>query len=356
LQTHWLGKPAMIEPLHVVNPRGRDSFCDYRQGVGTPGDSTHAPVNYHGYAAASNGVFTPDWKLLPEQGHVLLLLRRRLPVALRALRSMKKRGRLVLLTWKETAPHQVALQMRRWGNKRKLAALLREADGVMAPSRWAAQYFEDVMAEMGLRRPVFEVPTPYPLEQAGWDDARPLGERAGIIVGTREWQVPSRRHEDAIATALQLARPTGTHVTVIHTGNATQRERLLAMADSHSQPIRIVDRLLAYPEWLSLLAEHRLVLQCDASRTPGQVAGDCLLAGLPCAGGNGMIERLVFGRLGNDDGQPNHALSFDLLGNDNDWQRIMAEAKQLAHAKVSHSAFRQRWTDIVRELQNRSQP
>jgi hypothetical protein len=42
------------------------------------------------------------------------------------------------------------------------------------------------------------------------------------------------------------------------------------------------------------MAGHRLVFQLDRSGVPGQVAGDALLCRLPCVGGDGAIERLVF--------------------------------------------------------------
>ena len=45
------------------------------------------------------------------------------------------------------------------------------------------------------------------------------------------------------------------------------------------------------------MARHRIVFQLDRSAVPGQVAGDALLCGLPCVGGDGAIDRLVFPEL-----------------------------------------------------------
>jgi hypothetical protein len=42
------------------------------------------------------------------------------------------------------------------------------------------------------------------------------------------------------------------------------------------------------------MARHKIVLQLDTSFVPGQVAGDALLCRVPCAGGNGAIDRLAF--------------------------------------------------------------
>jgi hypothetical protein len=51
---------------------------------------------------------------------------------------------------------------------------------------------------------------------------------------------------------------------------------------------------LPYPDYLREVARHKIVLQLDTSFVPGQVAGDALLCRIPCAGGNGAIDRLAF--------------------------------------------------------------
>ena len=37
----------------------------------------------------------------------------------------------------------------------------------------------------------------------------------------------------------------------------------------------IIEGWLPYPDYLRLMAQHRIVLQLDRSAVPGQVAGDC---------------------------------------------------------------------------------
>ena len=61
--------------------------------------------------------------------------------------------------------------------------------------------------------------------------------------------------------------------------------------------LRVVEERLPYPKYLRVVAGHRLVFQLDASTVPGQVAGDALLARVPCVGGHGTTERLVFPEL-----------------------------------------------------------
>jgi hypothetical protein len=58
--------------------------------------------------------------------------------------------------------------------------------------------------------------------------------------------------------------------------------------------LRILTKKLAYPNYLREIARHKIVLQLDTSFVPGQVAGDALLCRVPCVGGNGAVDRLVF--------------------------------------------------------------
>jgi hypothetical protein len=58
--------------------------------------------------------------------------------------------------------------------------------------------------------------------------------------------------------------------------------------------LRVLNKKLAYPDYLREMARHKIVLQLDTSFVPGQVAGDALLCRVPCAGGNGAIDRLAF--------------------------------------------------------------
>jgi hypothetical protein len=41
--------------LAVLNPGGRDPNQSFSSGAGTPDAAGHAPVNFHAYAACTNG-------------------------------------------------------------------------------------------------------------------------------------------------------------------------------------------------------------------------------------------------------------------------------------------------------------
>ena len=120
-----------------------------------------------------------------------------------------------------------------------------------------------------------------------------LRQRRGIFIGTREFSVPSRNHLLAISSVLKLGQP----VTVINTEGWTGARLLRSI----SRDLRIISGKLPYTDYLCLLARHRIVFQLDRSAVPGQVAGDALLCGLPCVGGDGAVDKLAFPGLCGDE-------------------------------------------------------
>src|ERR1700728_2495835 len=96
--------------LAVINPGGRDAEQGFPDGAGAPGDGgLHAPVNYHAYAACTQGTFYRDVERIPaEQQEVLVVLRRDLKDGLHAVQKLKAEGRKVAVSLKECGLHQVA--------------------------------------------------------------------------------------------------------------------------------------------------------------------------------------------------------------------------------------------------------
>ncbi len=270
--------------LAVLNPGGNDREQSFPDGAGSPDDpSPHPPLNYHAYAACTGGTFYRDPARLPPGARaVLLVLRRDLKHCLNALRLLKAEGRQVAVSLKESGLHQVAQLLGDAGNLTLFREICALADGCLASTPDLC----GICGAAGGRRASF-IPTPYPVETAGWNFALPLADRSGIFIGTREWDIPSRNH----AAALLLAASLGTRVTVINEDGRSGRKRLEAIGAANLQ---IIDGRLPYPDYLRLIARHRIVLQLDRSAVPGQVAGDALLCGLPCVGGDGAIERVAF--------------------------------------------------------------
>jgi hypothetical protein len=310
--------------LTVLNPGGRDPEQDFSSGINAPNDREHAPVNFHGYAACTGGVFQRDVKrAVATDRPVLLLLRSDFKAAQRAFRTLKERGLPVVVSLKETGLHQIARQL---GNAKRAARfreIVRAADACLAATPEALHFY-------GTGR---FIPTPYPLHDPRWDFSRPFDERRGIFIGTREWNVPSRNHLAALALALGLDEP----VTVFD-ANPRRCHKVLEALDLPLGSLRVIVRRLPYHDYLAEMARHKIVLQADKSAVPGQVAGDTLLCRMPCVGGDGAIDRLAFPEVcgyGRSLGELND-LARRLLRDPEFYSATVAASQQSARERVGY--------------------
>lgn len=275
--------------LTILNPGGRDAAQDFPDGAGETA-LPHPPTNFHAYAACTHGSFQRETKVAAASRRpVLLLLRGDFGASERALETLQKAGCFVAVSLKETGLHQIADQLRSSSRLARFVRLAQEADACLAPTPEAADLFRAVRAD---DRAAF-IPTPYPIDDARWDFSRPIEQRSGIFIGTREWNVPSRNHLAALLVARRLSESTGEHVTLFDY-EGRKGARLLSEIGFGSGKLRVLNRKLAYPDYLREMARHKIVLQLDTSFVPGQVAGDALLCRVPCVGGNGAIDRLAF--------------------------------------------------------------
>lgn len=330
--------PETCAPLAVLNSSGRDADQDFPDFAGAPDPAVHAPVNYHGYAAATGGAFLKSVEAVRRRGlkNVLLLLRSDLRASLTALRQLQSQGCRVFVSFKESGLHQVSQTLLKPGNPAFFADLCQMADGAVSST-------EDLVAiyqAAGARRLGF-IPTPYPVEDPRWDFSIPVTERSGIFVGTREFDVPTRNHALALTSAFSL----GESVTVVNDDGRTGRRRIESLAAGRpGVKLQIIEGRCPYPEYLRNMARHRLVWQWDMSAVPGQVAGDALLCGIPCLGGNGATERLVFpGLCGHGRTLPEGMeLARRLLADTAFYEAQNQEAKVAALASVSFAVVRER--------------
>ncbi len=275
--------------LAVLNPGGRDPEQSFADNAKLP-RGAHAPVNYHAYAACTGGMFFRDAKAAAECGSpVLLLLRGDFRAGERALRVLQSAGRQAVVLLKETGLHQIAEQLSDSTRLARFLDIVERADGCLAPTPEAADIYAHIRADRGA---VAFIPTPYPLHDQRWDFSRPVSDRDGIFVGTREWKVPSRNHAAALLAARRISDATGARVTVYNV-DGRAGERLLGAIGFRPGQLRVLTRGAAYADYLRVVAEHKLVLEMDTSFVPGQVAGDALLCRLPCVGGNGAVDRLA---------------------------------------------------------------
>ena len=269
--------------IAVLNPGGRDREHLFPDGAGFPDGRGHPPVNYHAYAACTKGGFFRDASAIPKDVRaVLLLLRSDLKASLAAMTALRSQGRTVAISWKESGQHQVAQQLDSAANLALFREICASADAALSSTTELVPLY----LAGGARAAKF-IPTPYPVEDSRWDFSRPLAERSGIFIGTREWDVPSRNHAAALLHACALGEP----VTVFNLDGRAGQKKLDALGCAR---LRVIDGRLPYPGYLREMAKCRVVFHRDASAVPGQVAGDALLCRMPCVGGNSAVEQLAF--------------------------------------------------------------
>src|SRR4030095_16694243 len=98
--------------LTVLNPGGRDPEQQFQNGPAL-GEDTHPPIKFHAFPACTLGACHRDTRrALDENTPVLLLLRSDFRASERALAELKREGRAVAISLKETGLHQIAQQLR----------------------------------------------------------------------------------------------------------------------------------------------------------------------------------------------------------------------------------------------------
>src|SRR6266571_5891998 len=337
--------------LTVLNPRGRDHQQQF-QNLPGPGEGAHPPINFHAFAACTRGTFHFNPRsAIAEDTPVLLLLRSDFRTAERALSDLKKQGRIVAVSLKETGLHQIAKQLRDRARLSRFMKILAEADGYIATTPEAAEIYQRVRSKRDPATVAF-IPTPYPVEDRRWNFSVPANEQSGIFVGTREWDVPSRNHFAGLLVARQLCEATGQLVTAVNLDGYKAR-RLLDELRFPEGKLRLIERRKPYPDYLRDVAPHKIILQLDRSHVPGQVAGDALLCRIPCVGGDGAIERIAFPKTCGEGRTITEIVSMalGLLKNADLRVAIVTESQERTLEQLSFQAVRSQLADFFARLQ-----
>ncbi len=345
--------------LAVVNPGGRDPEQHFPGGAGSPDAPgvSHAPINYHAYAACTGGSFHPQANsALVLNRPILLLLRRDLKGAWKCLRRLKKFNRPVAVAFKEAGAAQVAARLTGGADLRRLTDIVDLADGCLAPVPWMVDFLASLRSTPPTERAgtVAFLPTPYPVDDARWNFSIPPAQRHGVFVGTREFATPSRQHLRALLAARGLHRTTGESVTVLNPEGRAAAGALAALGFSKrpDSPLRVLPGPLPYTEYLRVLARHKLVFQLDRSGVPGQVAGDALLCRVPCVGGDGAVEQVAFPELNGLRREPDElsALAAALLTDSDRYDHAWRDAQARAAQELSFRVTAERLTHFYRTL------
>ena len=291
--------PATHFQLAVVTAGGRDGRQTFPGGAGKLGDPGHLPINFHAYAACTLGTYLSGDTAMPEEKYVLLLVGSRVERAELLLRKLKNAGKTVLITIKETGLQQIGAHFQKFENWQAFQRICTLADGAIATTYDTEPLYKAANPKL----PTLFLPPPYPVEE--WDLS--CAEKKGIFIGTRQLFVTSRNHALALAMVAPLANELSETVTVIsgRASNLPPLKRVLNKVKDYSHDwhsrfgdsapqVKVISKQMPAADYLRTMASHRLVFQLDQSSVPGQVAGDALLCRIPCVGGNGTAERLIF--------------------------------------------------------------
>ncbi len=337
--------------LTVLNPGGHDPEQQFHS-VPDSGEGAHPPINFHAFAACTFGAFHRDARrALGEKTPVLLLLRSDFRASERALAELKRAGRTIAVSLKETGLHQIAQQLGDPGKLARFIKIVTQADACIATTPEAAEIYQRIRSKNDPATVAF-IPTPYPIEDQRWNFSMPRNEQSGIFVGTREWDVPSRNHFAALLVARQLSEATGEPVTVVNLDGYKGR-RLLGELNFPEGKLRLIEKWKAYSDYLRDVGRHKIVLQFDRSHVPGQVAGDALLCQIPCVGGDGVIERIAFSKTCGEARTINKiaSMALDLLKNPELREAVVTESQERARERLSFEAVRSQLAKFFAKLQ-----
>ena len=313
-------------PLFVIDCGGRNLNQWFWDGPPSPVEKGHAPIGFHALAACSGGAFLRDMDELPKAPQTVLLLLR--PQSLNKIYKLFKKLRAgrhrVIVSLKDLDTMQISETLQDVDTWRLFSKIVSHADAYLAPTYESIDLFVAAGAKRG--SVIF---TPYPLEYPEWNFSQFLANRSGVIVGTHEFNIASRQHLQALTS---LAR-SGIPATVVNTGGR-KGESLIS---SISGNFRIIEGPLPYVKYLRLLANHRVVFQLDAGRDAGRVAGNALLCRMPCVGGNGLVDRLVFPKITNGNHSYIESIKVlnELLTNDTFWTQTVEEAERIGLEKLA---------------------
>jgi hypothetical protein len=338
--------------LSVLNPGGRDAEQYFDEPV-APDSRAHPPINFHAFAACTCGsVHRKIDDAIEEKGPILLLLRGNFKATERALKKCQAANRTVAVALKESGLHQIAQQLSEPRRLARFLRIVRAADGCVATTPEAAEIFRRVRDKHDHDTVVF-IPTPYPLEDRQWDFTVSPNEQSGIFVGTREWRVPSRNHAAALLLARQLSEQSGDPVSVFNL-DGRGGNRLLKSLGFSGDKLRVSNGRKPYADYLREVARHKIVLQLDRSRVPGQVAGDALLCRTICIGGDGAIERIAFAKFCGEGRTTDQlkTIALELLTNTKARATAIIETQWRAAERLSFQAIQKQLAIFFGQLAN----
>jgi hypothetical protein len=324
--------------LCVLQPGSKHSTQFFPDFAGQPDERIQPPLGYHGLAACTGGSFHRSDDTIPKDStRVLLVLGRNLKACRQAAINLRRAGKTIVLAWERPGAFEIPAQL----DSPTALALFREICVRAHAALAVTPDLEPVFRAGGILH-VETIPVPLPVNADGWDFSVRPEERVGIWLGTWDWKNPARRHLTALMGLRDIASQMYEPVTVFNLDGWRGRRWLRQLGFGQGL-LRVIERRVSYVDYLRKMATHRMVFQLDATGGVGSVAGDALLCRIPCVGGNGHAERLLFPELSSQNASAAdllYAVS-RLLDHGHDREQAVDEALRIARDRLSFEIIQQ---------------
>ena len=324
--------------LCVLQPGSSEPDQQFPAYAGAPDPKLPPPLGYRGLAACTGGgVYRNDSSIPSDERRVLLVLNRNLKACRQTVINLRRAGKTIVLALEKTGAFDVNQWLRSPGDLSVLREICVRAHAGLA----ITADVEPVLRAGGLLY-VETIPQPIPVEAPEWDFSQPAENRHGILLGTWDWKTPHKRHLEALIALRDVSGQMYEPVTVFNLDGWRGR-RWLRQLEYPAGLLRVIERRLPYVEYLEKMASHKMVFQLDASGGPGRVAADALLCRIPCVGGTGATERIVFPELcGHGVNTPDLGLTASrLLDHSHDRELAVESALNFAAQRISFNAIQQ---------------
>ncbi len=278
--------------LCVLHPGSRDPQQLFPDFAGQPDVQKQSPLGYQGFAACTGGGFYRKDSAIPaDERRVLFVLNHNLKACRQIMINLRRAGKTIILAWEKPGTFQLESLIRSPSDLNLFRDICGRAHGALA----VTADLEPVFRGSGVLH-VETIPMPIPVESSEWDLSVRPEERVGIFLGTSDRGEPSRRHLTALLGLREVVSQMYEPLTVFNLDGWRGR-RWLRQLGYPSGLLRVIERRLPHAEYLRKMAAHKMVFQLDASGGPGHVAGDALMCRIPCVGGDGVTERIIFPEL-----------------------------------------------------------
>jgi hypothetical protein len=324
--------------LCVLDPSSKDPDQTFPDFAGKPDLTKQSPLGYRGLAACTGGgYYRKDSSIPAHERRVLLVLHRNLKACRQNVINLRRAGKTIILAWSKPGAFELETILRSPSDLSLFREICGRAHGAIA----VTSDVEPVFRGGGVLH-VETIPMPLPVESPEWDFSIRPEDRQGIFLGTWDRSDVTRRHLTALMGLRDVVSQMYEPLTVFNLDGWRGR-RWLRQLGYPSGLLRVIERRLPHAEYLRKMATHKMVFQLDASGGPGRVAGDALLCRIPCIGGNGVTEQIIFPELSDlRTSTPDTLYAVSrLLDHGHDRELAVEQALNLAKQRLSFEVIQQ---------------